>query len=133
MADPIKLFIDLKDADSDVFKEVELNEMAELLAEEVKAGRLVHSAELTRKEEIPDRAMSGLAGLVSGLVTAVVLPELLTRLVDFLLKRFKPETMRFSWTDGDKSITFDYTTKEDFERKLHAAKELFNFHIKIIV
>ena len=131
MSKPIKLFIDIRDTEPASSDLEMLEETTHLFAEEIQAGRLVKLAELTREEEVPEGSMSVLGGFVPGVVTALISPEGVLRLVDFILKRFETEKMTFIWKADGKEVSFDYTSHEDFERKLEAVKEFSDFLVKV--
>lgn len=129
MTPPWQILIDLNEA-APGLPPADLEEMAQTFAEEIRSGRLVQTAELLRETEIPEGSMSVL-GALTAIVGAVVSPESITSLVGFLLKRFEPEKLYFSWTDGDRGVAFEYTTPEEFDRQIQAAKELSNFSIQV--
>ncbi|MDJ0707089.1 MAG: hypothetical protein QNJ46_27760 [Leptolyngbyaceae cyanobacterium MO_188.B28] len=131
MSDSLKLFIDLNEAGLDLERE-ELEQFSLDLGDEMQGGELVEDARLAREEELPDRAKSGAAAFIMGVLMTEVNRENIKKAVDWLGIRFYGKTLTFSYEDADgTTVKFDHRNQAEFEQALQGAERLAMLRLRI--
>ena len=133
MSDPLKLLIDLSQADLDLNR-TEFEDFALTLADEMQHGRLVQEAALLREEDLPEGAKSGASAFIMGVLLAEVSPENIKKVVNWLGNRFYGKTLTFSYEDADgTTVAFEYRNDEEFERALQGTERLSRMRLHLTI
>lgn len=133
MSDPLKLLIDLDQADLDLNR-AELEDFLLTLADEMQRGRLVQEAVLLREEDLPEGAKSGVSAFIMGVLLTEVSLENFKKVVNWLGNRFYGKTLTYSYEDADgTTVAFEYRNDKEFERALQGTERLSRMRLKLTI
>jgi hypothetical protein len=101
------------------------------IADEMEAGDLVQSARLSRDEDIPEAAKSGVAAFLVGLLTAEINRENLGKVMDYLGNLRYGKTLTLSFEVDGMVSSIEYRNKQELDQALEATERLANLRVKI--
>lgn len=131
MPESLKVIIDIT-APNKALTPSQQEEQSLALAEEMRLGKLVYSAQLARETELPEGAKSGLAAFVGSLLTAEISRENLKKALDFLGNRFYGKSITMSYEADGESLKYSFSGKpEELDKALAAVERLENIRIQV--
>lgn len=130
MAELLTVLIDLTDAGLALTPD-ELEARSLTLADEMRSGRLVESAQLARQENLPQGARAGLLAFVGSAVTAEISRENLKKTMDFLGNRFYGKTLTLDYKANGLECSLEYRNSQEMEQALAAVERLESIRIRV--
>lgn len=130
MADIIKVVIDLTETEHNPNPDL-LEEDALTLIDEMNAGNLVESAQLTRQTDLPIGAKTGALAFISGVLTAEISRENLKRTLDFIGNRFYGKTLTLQYKADGLECSLEYRNSREMEQAIMAVAQLESLRIHV--
>jgi hypothetical protein len=130
MVKSCSVLIDFSEAGLDL-ERAELEAFLLTIADEMEAGNLVQSARLSRDEDIPEAAKSGVAAFLVGLLTAEINRENLGKVMDYLGNLRYGKTLTLSFEVDGMVSSIEYRNKQELDQALEATERLANLRVKI--
>ena len=130
MSDSLDVLIDITDAGLGLAPN-ELEARSLRLADELQAGRLADSAQLARREDLPEGAKAGLLSFIGGVLTAEISRENLKKATDFLGNQFYGQTLTLNYKADGLECSLDYRNAAEMEQALAAVERLEDIRIRV--
>jgi hypothetical protein len=125
-----ELLIDLNQAGLDL-EPAELEAYSLSLAEELR-GDLAEDARLIREDEVPDRAMSGAAAFVWGMLKAEVTVKNVGKVLGWLWTVRPNTTQKITYKKNGGEVVLEYRTSDQLQEQIEALKDIDAFMVQLI-
>jgi hypothetical protein len=125
-----QVIIDLNQAGFDLEPE-EMEAYASRLVQELRED-LAEDAELAREVDIPDRAMSGTAAFLLGILKVEITVTNILAVMRWLWD-LRPNTiLKISYKQENYEVNLEYRTREQLEQQIAALKSIDSFMVQLI-
>lgn len=125
-----EVFIDLNQAGLDLAPE-EMEAYSSRLVDELR-GDLAEDARLVREDEVPDRAMSGAAGFIWGVLQADVSRKHIGKVLGWLWHVRPNTTQKITYKKNGSEVVLEYRTSDQLNEQIEALKEIDSFMVQVI-
>lgn len=130
MSEFCSVLIDFSEAGLN-FDRADLENYLLAIADEMESAELALSVNLTREEETPDAAKSGISAFLVGVLTAEISRENLVKVMNYLGHLRYGKTLTLSGEIDGMTYNIEYRNKQELDQAADTIERLTNLRIKV--